>query len=504
MFTPPTRRCVMFSWLVALMMTGCESFNGGMWGVKTRQPASLTLNSGWQLQDIAQVPQGGAFISTPGYLPSSNWQAATVPGTVLTSLVNDGVYPEPLYGENNRPDKIPESLCRTSYWYRTQFTVAKEYTGKHVWLNFDGINYMADIWVNGRQVGEIRGAFARGIFDVTALVQPGETAAVAVLIKPPLNPADPIEQTVQLGLGPNGGILSHDGPTFICTQGWDWIPGIRDRDMGIWQKVTISATGPVVLKDPYVVTHLPLPRTDSADVSIEATVQNVGDSVQSGVVGGTFGNIGFHSSSITLQPGESRVVKFTPQSNWQLHIWNPKLWWPNGFGEQHLYPVQLSFIMSGSVSDSKTLNAGIREITYSVPTSDNLTLVVNGVPVFAKGGDWGMDEAMKRIPRERLEAQIRFHKEANYTIIRNWVGQSTSEDFYDLCDRYGIMIWDEFFQPNPSDSGRSRGSNGRPATPSSLKSPLTLPRLRSGLVPRRASNRHVMSWTSSPKSAKTS
>ena len=71
--------------------------------------------------------------------------------------------------------------------------------------------------------------------------------------------------------------------------------------------------------------------------------------------------------------------------------------------------------------------------------------------IFIRGGDWGLDEAMKRIPRERLEAEIKLHKLANLNLIRNWVGQSTSEDFYELCDKYGILLWDEFFQPNPSD-----------------------------------------------------
>ena len=101
--------------------------------------------------------------------------------------------------------------------------------------------------------------------------------------------------------------------------------------------------------------------------------------------------------------------------------------------------------------DIKEVTFGIRKITYSVPETDNLTISVNGVKVFCKGGNWGMDEAMKRIPRERLEAQIRMHQIANCTMIRNWVGQSTSSDFYDLCDKYGILLWDEFFQPNPGD-----------------------------------------------------
>lgn len=129
----------------------------------------------------------------------------------------------------------------------------------------------------------------------------------------------------------------------------------------------------------------------------------------------------------------------------------PRLWWPNGFGPQNLYQLHLTFSTGGAVSDARDVSFGVRQITYSVPGSPNLTLSVNGVPVVAKGGDWGMDEAMKQIPRDRLDAMIRMHQLANYTIIRNWVGQSTSEDFYQLCDQYGILVWDEFFQPNPAD-----------------------------------------------------
>ncbi len=444
--------------LLAAGFSGCASLVQTGSSAST-QNAPLTLSSGWQLMDTGRATESGEVISTPGYTPK-NWYRATVPGTVLTSLVNDGVYPEPLYGENNRPNIIPDYLCRLSYWYRTQFTVPSEYAGQEVWLNFAGINYLAEVWVNGHKAGDIKGAFARGIFDVTSLVKAGETAVIAVKILPPLHPADPLEQTVALGLGPNGGILSKDGPTFICTQGWDWIPGIRDRDMGIWQKVTLSASGPVVLQDPYVVTHLPLPRTDSADVSIEVAVQNVSDLPQTGALAGTFGNFSFTSAAVTLAPKSTQTIKLTPANAPVLHLTHPRLWWPNGFGEPNLYALHLEFDVNEKPSDARDLNVGVREVTYSIPNSQYLTICVNGVPVFAKGGDWGMDEAMKREPRERLEAQIRYHREANYTIIRNWVGQSTSEDFYDLCDRYGIMIWDEFFEPNPSDSGRTNRNDG--------------------------------------------
>lgn len=450
----PAPRC----FTVFMLLAGWLCAGRAAPAAATGLPPPVTIGAGWQMQDVAKVPQRAEAIARPGFAPH-DWYRATVPGTVLTTLVNDGVYPEPLYGENNRPDKIPESLCRTSYWYRTEITVPPAYAGRTVWLNFEGINYTAQVWVNGAHVGQIRGAFARGTFDVTRWVQPGAVAAVAVLIQPPPNPGHPVEQTVAAGTGPNGGPFSKDGPTFICTQGWDWIPGIRDRDMGIWRKVTLRASGPLVIENPLVYSHLPLPRIDSADVFVEATVRNNADTPQAGVLSGAFEGVAF-SAPVRLAPHAATRVKFTPATTPQLHVPHPRLWWPNGYGKPNLYALRLTVAADGTVSDAKRFNFGIREITYSVPGSENLTLSVNGVPVMCRGGDWGMDEAMKRIPRARLEAQIRYHQLARCNMIRNWVGQSTSEDFYDLCDHYGIMVWDEFFEPNPSDSGRSNPKDG--------------------------------------------
>jgi beta-mannosidase len=412
-------------------------------------PEPMTIETGWQLQDVGKAPQTGAEISSVDFKPKG-WLTATVPGTVLTTLVNNGVYPEPLYGENNRPDKIPDNLCRTSYWYRAVFTVPSSYQDKSIWLNFDGINYTADVWVNGKQVGSIKGAFIRGTFDISSAAKPGEKAAVAVLITPQPHPGDPHEHTLEKGMGGNGGITASDGPTFLCTMGWDWIPAIRDRDAGIWRKVYLSATGPVMIKNPLVTTDLPLPDTSSANVGIQVTLQNVTSQAQWGVLKGHFGDVSFEQR-VEVDAGSSKLVSLDSTSIPALHMEHPKLWWPNGFGAQDLYTLSLSVELDGKTSDSRDVNFGVREFSYSVPDSENLTISVNGVRVFCKGGDWGLDEAMKRIPRDRLDAQIRLHQLANYTIIRNWVGQSTSEDFYDMCDKYGILLWDEFFQPNPSD-----------------------------------------------------
>ena len=141
--------------------------------------------SGWRMQDVAKVSGDGAAVSGVGF-KGEGWYKATVPGTVLTTLVDNGVYPEPLYGENMRA--IPESLNKTSYWYRTVVRVPRENRGRRTWLHFGGVNYAAEVWVNGRQAGDAAGAFVRGDFDVTDFVKAGKEAVVAVLVHPQPHP----------------------------------------------------------------------------------------------------------------------------------------------------------------------------------------------------------------------------------------------------------------------------------------------------------------------------
>lgn len=305
----------------------------------------------------------------------------------------------------------------------------RSYKHKRVWLNFDGINYSAVVWVNGTQVGSIRGAFIRGIFDVTSVVKPGKRAVVAVEITPQPYPGVAHEHDWRDGVGQNGGISALDGPTFLCTLGWDWLPAIRDRDSGIWQRVSLTSTGPIVVKDPLVTTDLPLPRTDSSDVMVQATVENVTDKPVRGELQGAIEGITF-SRAVQLAPHSNQIVHFDAKNTPELHMQHPRLWWPNGYGPQNLYHLHLDFQAEHEISDAQDLNFGVRKISYSVPGTDTLTISVNGVPVFIRGGNWGLDEGLKRIPRERLEAEIKLHQVAHLNMIRNWVGQSTGEDFY--------------------------------------------------------------------------
>ncbi len=408
---------------------------------------------GWQMQDVAKVAAPGPLVSSSKFKPA-NWYRATVPGTVLTTLVDNKVYPEPLYGENMRA--IPESLNKTSYWYRTEIKVPAANKGRHTWLHFAGINYGAEIWVNGRQAGTMRGAFRRGDFDITPLVTPGRTAIVAVLVAPQPHPGIPIEHNVANGIGKNGGITALDGPTFLSTIGWDWLVAIRDRDTGIFLPVTLDSTGPARLLDPFIRSELTADH-GSADLTLTTDIQNLQQAATSGEIIGTITGpdgkeISFRKP-VTLAPGETQPLTLDGKTTPELHLTNPQLWWPNGYGPQNLYRLRLRFVEGKGqrISHEQQLGFGIRKIEYSVPDSENLTISVNGVRVMARGGNWGLDEAMKRTPRERLDAQFHMHALAHMNFIRNWVGQSTSPDFYELADKYGILLWDEFFQPNPFD-----------------------------------------------------
>ena len=471
--------------------------------LQARGENEWALEGGWKLTPAPKANAGGATISEDGF-DTKDWWPATVPGTVLTTMVDRGLYPDPDYGLNNLA--IPESLNKQDYWYRAEFRPPDSVKGRHFTLTFNGINYAAEVWLNGSRLGEIKGAFIRGKFDVTALLKPGHENALAVRISPPPHPGIPQEQSIKGGPGENGGIMVLDGPTFVATEGWDWVPGIRDRDTGLWQDVVLSASGAVSIGDPQVVTTLPLPDTSRADVEIDVPLNNSSGAPVSGTITASFDQTKV-TKQVTVPPGGETTFKLTPLEFAQLTVQHPRLWWPNGYGSPELYRLKLAFSAAEGTSDAKELTFGIREITYELslydstghlrrveisPTvareigrplvdvshdgmrqiphgwaaslaagaesspavekatgwqdSSDLVIKVNGVKIACRGGNWGMDDARKRVSRERLEPYFRLHRDANLNIIRNWVGQSTEEVFYDLADKYGLLVWNDFWE----------------------------------------------------------
>jgi hypothetical protein len=455
----------------------------------------------WTLAEAPKVAAPGEAISRPGF-GVGTWYAATVPGTVLTTMVDRGVYPDPDYGLNNLA--IPESLNKQDYWYRSEFETPREGAGRHAMLTFKGINYAAEIWLNGFRIGTLRGAFIRGRFDVTGKLNLHGLNALAVRISPPPHPGIAQEESLSAGPGENGGMEALDGPTFVASEGWDWIPSVRDRNTGLWQDVTLGFTDEIRLGDAQVITTLPHPDNRLADVEIDVPAENLSAAPRVTTVTARFGAVAL-SRTVTLAPG-STMIKFDQASDQALAIHDPDLWWPNGYGAQTLQHLILTADVDGKVSDRKTVRFGIRQITYELSLMDPtghvrrvnvdfararalgqtvldvrheairkipdgwvetlteagshspavtdakdggpapyLTLKVNGARIAAKGGSWGTDDWRKRVDRERLEPYFRLHKEANLNVIRNWVGQNTEDVFYDLADEYGLLVLNDFW-----------------------------------------------------------
>jgi hypothetical protein len=325
-----------------------------------------TLAAGWTMIPAPKVNDDGRTISQAGF-NARDWMSATVPGTVLTTMVDRGVYPDPDYGLNNLA--IPESLNKQDYWYRVEFHAPRTARGCRLTLTFEGINYHADVWLNGQSLGSITGAFIRGTFDVTDVVKPEKANVLAVQVSPPPHPGIPQEQSIKGGPGENGGIMCLDGPTFVATEGWDWIPAVRDRDTGIWQPVTLTFTGPVKIGDAQVVTSLPLPDTARADIEITVPLKNLSSSPVTGTLKASFGEIAV-TKQVTVTPGENAVT-LAPSEFAQLTVQHPRLWWPNGYGKPELYMLDLTFSEGNTEEDRKLLRFGIREITYELSLFDS-------------------------------------------------------------------------------------------------------------------------------------
>jgi len=389
----------------------------------------LSLRDGWNLQSSAKVDEKGEVISTPHFAPTG-WHSATIPTTVVAALVKDKTLPDPFFGMNLR--QFPgvtypvggnfsniamqtDSPYAVSWWYRKQFAAPATFSGKTVWLKFDGINYRANIWLNGKQIAnsnDVAGAWRTYEFNVTDAVKPGAENVLAVQVWAPTE--------------------SDLAITFV-----DWNPAPPDKNMGLWREVSLATSGPVALRYPTAVSKLNPPANDRAQLTVAAQVKNGTGQPVKGKVKGQIEDITFEQE-VELGPNETKDVTFTPDQFPQLAFSNPKLWWPAQMGRPTLYPLAMEFEANGAVSDREETHFGIREMTSNLNAVGGRVFQVNGKNILIRGGGWSPD-MMLRENSQYLRDEFRYVRDMGLNTIR-LEGKLETKEFFDLADEQGILI----------------------------------------------------------------
>ena len=399
-------------------------------------PAALTagtitpLHEGWRMQSACKLQTAGESISVEGFA-AKDWLQTTVPSTVLAAQVAAGVLPDPYFGLNLR--QIPgtdypigrvfanlpmaqESPYRCGWWYRKEFTApAASQKDARSWLHFAGINYRAEIWMNGHKIADstqIAGAYRTYDLDVTGVLKPGKTNVLAVETFAP----------TEKDLGIN----------------WvDWNPAPPDKDMGLTGEVDLLSTGPVTLRSPLAVTHFLNQTLDAADLTIYAELHNSTDHAVKGLVSGAAAGVRFEQP-VELSPHEDREIVFTPEQFPQLQIHNPKPWWPRQMGEPHLERLILSFSVKGQTTDEQSVDFGFREITSELTATGSRLFRVNGKSILIRGAGWSQDMLL-RSDDKRLRDQFRLVRDLNLNTIR-LEGKLETDEFFHLADQQGILV----------------------------------------------------------------
>ena len=397
-------------------------------GPTEAQPARIYLHKNWQILSSCEVKAVGEQISLVGF-DAKGWHKADVPATVVGALVTDKTYPDPNYGTNlksfpgmNYSDKnlfanqeMPDgSPFRCSWWYRTEFTTPAGEAKKIEWLNFLGINYRANIWINGQKVADandVAGTYRSFEFNVSKFLNRGKANVLAVEVFAPGKD--------DLGI------------TWV-----DWNPTPPDKDMGIWKEVFLTSSGSVAVRNPFVASRLDAEHK-TAELTISGEVRNVSNEPVKGVLRAEVEGIELQQT-VELSGGESKSVKFTPEQFAKLKLANPRLWWPYQMGTPHLYTANLSFEIGKQVSDAASATFGIREVTSELTDKGHLLFKVNGRKVLIRGAAWAPD-LLFRWSSARLDADLAYVRDMGMNTIR-LEGRLDRDEFFDKTDRVGILV----------------------------------------------------------------
>jgi len=402
------------------------------------------LNQGWFCKKVSDVKEDGTKLSQYNF-SVKNWMPAVVPGTVLTTLLENKKVPDPFYGMNN--NKIPDIYFTGkeayTYWFCKDFKEMPAKGEEQVWLNFRGINYSCDVYLNGKKLNKtlFKGMFLRQRYNITSLLEKSGNNRLAVVVFPPDAVGNP-----NGGQGGDGTIAKNVAHQYVA--GWDWIQPIRDRNTGIWDKVTIEKTGAVSVENPHIVTKVPgvrKPTNAQAPAYIEVDVQlnNNSNTTKKGFLKYQIDNQTTYVP-VTLNPNEKRTIKTD-----KIQIDHPKLWWPNTYGPQNLYTSYIGFVENKNDSKDglQAIETGIRQVdNHWNDHTRSMEITVNGQPVFIRGGNWIISDEMLRFSKERYDAEMRFHRDMNLNLIRVWGGALTERpEFYEACDKYGLLVMQDFW-----------------------------------------------------------
>jgi exo-1,4-beta-D-glucosaminidase len=413
-------------------------------------PRTIELAENWKLASANNLPLSGAAISLPDY-QDTGWHAIRrMPATVLEILEEDGVYPN-LYVGKNMAENVPQDLYKQDWWYRTTFEAPSEHAV--YLLEFSGINYRAEIWLNGHRLADskqLAGMYAAHELDATQSIRPGQRNTLAVKVTPEraIQDVNGIELADSWFDWLNWKYLGYQGPRKENSHGISFVP---DRNAGIWKPVYLKVSGDVTLSDPLVNTELPLPQTTSAKLTIYAILRNTSNQQLNGILRGTISRPGKTviqiEQPIGLAPGEKHQASFAPSQYPQLAIVNPDVWWPYTMGNASLYDLHLEFLEDKRLSDVADIRFGIRSITQyrdqdeqfpAIGKGGNFYLKINGRDFLVRGGVYTPD-LLYRYDPDRESAILRYVKDLGLNMLR-WESKISSEHIVELADEQGIPL----------------------------------------------------------------
>jgi exo-1,4-beta-D-glucosaminidase len=374
----------------------------------------LLLDKGWLVQSSLKINESGEELSLAGS-SEPGWYKANVPSTIFGSLVNEGIYQDIFFGKNL--EKVDKKQFQSSWWYRKNFEVFNKDASTFN-LEFDGIIYRANIWLNGKKIASsdtTAGPFRQFSLNVSNLVRRDAENVLAIEVFPP--------EAGDLTIG------------FV-----DWNPEAPDRGMGIWREVRLRCSGDVSLRYPFVQTNLDT-TLKSAELIVSCEVTNNGLNEVSGYMDLIVENLHV-SKKVMLQPGEMKRIEFSPEEYSALELKDPRVWWTHDLGEPELYNLKIQFIHKNSVSDVVETRFGIRNIEsykYFKYGKQHNGYKLNGKKIVIKGGGW-VDQLFLMPDSLKLERQIEYVKHMNLNAIRPEGFWGNNHDLYNICDREGVLI----------------------------------------------------------------